>query len=169
MGVLEVANRLKSHNIKFLMVGATEGLEDYSTQINDYMNKNKLHKSVHLFFKNPFVDLFYGSTNLHISNTQQTESFGLTLIEAMSFGVPVVAPDLQGMSAIVQHNKTGYLFPPRGVEDLSKWILYVKNHPQEIAKIAQAGKTHVEKTYTLDIVMRKFEDALALALPSDKK
>lgn len=167
LGVLEVAHELRHYDdIKFLLVGATEGLEDYNKQLYEYMNTYKLHNKVLLFFKNPFVDLFYGSTDLHISNTQQTESFGLTLIEAMSFGAPVVAPDLQGMSAIVSHNKTGFLFPPKDIKALTKLILNVRNNRDTVTRtIGNNGRDYVEKTYTLDIVMQKMEEALVHALP----
>ena len=47
-------------------------------------------------------------------NTQET--FGLSIIEAMASGLPVVASDWDGCRDTVVHNQTGYLIPSRMVE-----------------------------------------------------
>ena len=53
------------------------------------------------------------------------ESFGLTLIEAMSQGKPVIASSGGGIIEIVDHNKTGFLVEAGSVEDLSNKILEI--------------------------------------------
>ncbi len=42
-----------------------------------------------------------------------TESFGLTIIEAMASGVPQVVPDWNGYRDTVRHGETGFLVPTR--------------------------------------------------------
>ena len=41
----------------------------------------------------------------------EQESFGLTALEAMNCGVPVIATDIGGLPELVAHDETGYLFP----------------------------------------------------------
>jgi len=41
----------------------------------------------------------------------EQESFGLTALEAMNCGVPVIATDIGGLPELVVHGETGYLFP----------------------------------------------------------
>lgn len=43
--------------------------------------------------------------------SSQYESFCLAALEAMACGVPVLAPDLGGLSELIIHGKTGYLYP----------------------------------------------------------
>ncbi len=44
---------------------------------------------------------------------QWIETFGLTLIEAMAFGLPVIAPPVGGPSEIVRHGREGWLIDSR--------------------------------------------------------
>jgi hypothetical protein len=45
-----------------------------------------------------------------MSDTYQ-ETFGLSVLEAMAAGLPVVAPDWDGYRDIIQHGETGFLVP----------------------------------------------------------
>ena len=68
---------------------------------------------------------------------------------------------MQGIIIIVQHEKNGWLFPPKSVVDLRNAILHVKNNPVIGRDVGTVGKTYVESTYALNLIMRKLEDALA--------
>ena len=50
--------------------------------------------------------------------TSLSESFCLAALEAMACGVPVLATDVGGLSEVVLHDETGYLFPV-GAEELA--------------------------------------------------
>ena len=50
-----------------------------------------------------------------------TESFGIVLIEAQSFGIPCVAFDsARGALEIIEDSKNGYLIPDRNFEKMSE-------------------------------------------------
>ena len=69
----------------------------------------KLHTEVMMYIKKARLlvipSLFY-------------ETFGRTIIEAYSVGVPVIASRLGAMAELVQDSKTGYLFTPGNPTDL---------------------------------------------------
>lgn len=65
-----------------------------------------------------FSDLVLNLTRVDLC----TESFGLTLLEAMCFGIPVIAPPLGGPSEIVRDGKDGYLIDSREVGELKARI-----------------------------------------------
>jgi glycogen synthase len=47
------------------------------------------------------------------------EPFGMVVLEGMLHGLPVIAADIGGPADILQHGRTGLLFPPRNVEALA--------------------------------------------------
>lgn len=58
------------------------------------------------------------------------ESFGLTTLEGLACGTPVVSFNNGGPKDIVDHKINGYLAEPYRPEDLAKGIEWVINHPK---------------------------------------
>lgn len=53
------------------------------------------------------------------------ETFGLTLLEAMAFGVPVIAPPVGGPAELVRDGQEGFLIDCRNADDLAKTVLHL--------------------------------------------
>ncbi|MFP5213597.1 MAG: glycosyltransferase family 4 protein [Acidobacteriota bacterium] len=57
-------------------------------------------------------ELLYGSADVFISLVDNyQETFGITIVEAMAKGLPVVASDFDGYKDLVAHDLTGFLIP----------------------------------------------------------
>ena len=50
------------------------------------------------------------------------EAYGLALLEAQAYGLPVVAQDFGGVSSIVENNKTGFVTDPASTEEFQNSI-----------------------------------------------
>lgn len=49
----------------------------------------------------------------------ENESFGLAALEAMASGAPVVASNAGGLTEVIEHGVSGYLFPVGAVEEMA--------------------------------------------------
>ncbi|NTW05058.1 MAG: glycosyltransferase [Peptococcaceae bacterium] len=85
------------------------------------------------------------------------EGFGLTALEAMAVGIPVVATSVGGLPEIVEHGSTGLLVPPADTAALAKSIVWIIDHPLEAREMAAAAKSVVEKKFTAAAMARKTE------------
>ncbi|MCF7796182.1 MAG: glycosyltransferase family 4 protein [Lentisphaeria bacterium] len=65
----------------------------------------------------------YNKASIFVFPTQlETEGFGIVALEAMSSGCPVIASNIAAIPEIVEHEKTGLLFPPGDIRALGKEI-----------------------------------------------
>ena len=67
------------------------------------------------------------------------ESFGRTVVEAMSVGTPVVASDSGAAAELISHGETGYLYEPGRPAHLAGRIRSVVGSREELTRIAAAA------------------------------
>ncbi|WP_104191171.1 glycosyltransferase family 1 protein [Cryobacterium sp. Y82] len=71
------------------------------------------------------------------------ETFGQTLQEAHSAGLPVIAPHAGGPIDLVTHGVNGYLFRPDDDGDLRHWVCQLVRDPMLRARMGEAGRRAV--------------------------
>ncbi len=85
------------------------------------------------------------------------EPFGLTMVEAMACGTPVVAFDLGSVKEVVKNNKTGFVVPflkENGQKNISGFVEAVK----KIGKIKRNDcRKWVEKNFTIEKMVDNYE------------
>lgn len=85
------------------------------------------------------------------------EPFGMTVIEGMATGTPVVAADSGGPTEIVDHGETGLLVDPRDATALSSAILDLLENPGEARAMGRRGAQRVRDYYSIDRYAREVE------------
>ena len=78
------------------------------------------------------------------------EPFGLMLIEAMYFRVPVIATNVGGIPEIITHKQEGLLVPPDDPCELSAAIISLMNHALWGLKMGEAGNWRVRNSFTIE-------------------
>lgn len=94
-----------------LLVLAGADVFGYSECILAQASELGLADSIRTFFNFPSVCLasLYAACDVFVSPTDSpSESFGLTIAEAMACGRPVVASDWDGYKELIVHNETGF-------------------------------------------------------------
>ncbi len=110
---MELINELKGDiPIQLYIFGTTFTPIDeaYKLKLEHYITDNQLEN--HVFFKGheTSFDVIYGSSDIVVS-TAVEEGFGRTLIEAMAYGIPVIASNKSGgPSTIIANGVDGILY-----------------------------------------------------------
>jgi glycosyltransferase involved in cell wall biosynthesis len=85
------------------------------------------------------------------------EPFGISVIEGMAVGKPVVAAASAGPSVIVDDGVTGYLVPLEDSDALADAILKLLDDPERARAMGEAGRRRVLEQYTVEKMVRQAE------------
>lgn len=75
----------------------------------------------HRFLEGAELDACYDAATVYASASVY-ESFGLTFVEAMARGIPVVGCDTSAMPEVIEHERTGLLVPPAVPEPFAEAV-----------------------------------------------
>lgn len=87
------------------------------------------------------MDIFVLSSHL--------EGFGMVLLEAMLYKLPIVATNISAIPEIVVDGETGMLVPVADSEKLGQAIIYLLENPEKARKLAYRGRDHVFQRFSL--------------------
>jgi len=83
------------------------------------------------------------------------EGLGSILLDALDFGLPVIATDVGGISEIIENGVNGFLVKPDAIDDICESILGLYSESTLIEQIARAN-TEKAKSYTVGTMADKY-------------
>ena len=90
------------------------------------------------------------------------EPFGMTIIEAMAIGKPVIAAKEGGPLDIVIDNKTGYLVDPGNIAGMGKKIAEVLLDPIRAKEMGEAGHVRAKEVFSKERYANEVENLYRL-------
>lgn len=116
---------------------------------------------------------YYSAANVFVT-TPWYEPFGITPVEAMACGTPVIGTAVGGIKTTVVDGETGYLVPPNDPDTLAERLAWLYRHPHLAQRLGWAGMRRAYQHYTwsnvagqlVDVYENVLEPATAFALPS---
>jgi len=100
---------------------------------------------------------FLATLNLFVSSAR-SEPFGLTIVEAMAAGVPVVATASEGVREIIDDNESGRLIPIGDVASLAKAIDELMNDETERHRLARNAEAVARERFSLERMVERVEE-----------
>ncbi len=91
-----------------------------------------------------------------IDRRGDTEGLGMVLLEAMTYGVPVVSTPMGGIPDIVEHDRTGLLVPPNDASALATALTALAADPALAERLAVAGRAMARKSFSWPGVLAKW-------------
>ncbi len=83
------------------------------------------------------------------------EPFGITPLEAMACGTPVIGSDVGGIRYTVRDGVTGFLVPPRDPAALAQRLIELRRRPALGRALGAAGVARVRSFFTWERVARE--------------
>jgi starch synthase len=99
-----------------------------------------------LLDKEPLARL-YATASIFALPTRR-EAFGLSFVEAMAFGLPVVGSRIEAIPEIVAHGETGLLVPPGDPAALADALTTLLADPARARRMGAAGRARVAERFS---------------------
>lgn len=110
----------------------------------------RLHKNIEFLgwrSGGPAWDLYRGARVVVVPSLWY-EVFGLSALEAMAVGTPVIASDIGGLAEVVDDTVTGRLFPAGDVQSLRAMIADMFDHPDMAKRMGKQARAKVERDHS---------------------
>lgn len=157
---MALANRLLDRrDINFTLVLNAEAAE-----IENYLMGSKVPANMKVYPRTDQPEQFYARADalLNLSRVDQwIETFGLTLVEAMAFGLPVIAPPIGGPTEIVTGGQEGFLIDSRDLDGLEKKVRCLADDDVLMLQLSDAARRRAQ-----DFTFESFSSKLHKAVSS---
>ena len=87
----------------------------------------------------------------------ETESFGLSALEALASGVPVVASDVGGLPEVVRHGDTGLLVPLGDVDAMARAAVGILQDGDRWHAMSQLAASDARLRFGIDAIVAQYE------------
>lgn len=152
--LLEAARILESEkNIEFVFVGGVDA------SMESIIGKG-VPSNVKLLGKVPHHEIskYYAESSVFCFPTID-DGFGQVLLEALSFGVPIIATDHCGAPDIIKQEDCGYLVNIRKAESIAEKILFLYNNEDVLKAMGEVGKERA-KEYSVNNFIQRWKTEL---------
>lgn len=149
--LIKVFNQVYKKNNKVHLDIIGDG-EEYNNIYQEIQKHNLNHAvTMHGYKDKKFINMLYQNSCIYVM-TSLTESFGLVLVEAMSYGLPCIAFDsAEGAKTIINNN--GYLIKDRDINQMAITILKLLDDKEKLKELSN-NALETSKKYDKKIIKK---------------
>lgn len=146
-------------SVEFEIAGETYLGEDYlKEELLEYIAEKKLNKVVRLLGQVNNMDAFYGGIDVFVLPSIKPEPFGLVVIEAMEYAIPVIATNHGGPVEIITDRIDGYLVDYKTADQMATRIIELLQNKELCDSIGINGQKKKRKEFLVSEMVRKIEN-----------
>ena len=148
-------------DIEFVIAGEdkTDSLENRRA-LEKLISELKMDEKIRLLGWTDDIASFLATLDVYVSPAR-SEPFGLSIVEAMAAGVPVVATASEGAREIIEDNGTGRLVPIGESEAIAVMILDLLENEAERTRLAENARVAARARFSLERMVEQTERVYA--------
>jgi N-acetyl-alpha-D-glucosaminyl L-malate synthase BshA len=153
LDVVEIFRRVNAKvKSRLLMVG--DGPE--RGKVEQHCRENRICHAITFVGSLPLVEEVLVGADLFLLPSE-SESFGLSALEALACEVPVIATDVGGIPEVVEDGRTGFLLPVGDVDGMAAAALRLLGDEELRRSFGEAGRRRAVTTFSQDAVVARYK------------
>ena len=170
--VMITAGRLAAEKGTHLAIEAMKKIEDGTAHLlilgegEDRARLEQLSRAENLsgrvhftgFVPHDELPAYLSAADLFLMPTLRQEGLPITLVESLAAGLPVVASNIGGIRAAVEHQKQGMLFPLGELNAFVEQLELLLSGHELRKKLARAAREKAEKCFDVDKMIERTEE-----------
>lgn len=114
-----------------------------------------LHKDVIFLGKQDAIEEILTAGDLFLMPSQ-SESFGLSALEAMACGLPVISTSVGGLPELVVHNETGYIAEIGDIERMAKYTIDLLTNDKKYKSFARNSRERAVNSFDMNLIIPQY-------------
>lgn len=139
-----LAKKLPQYPFKLVLSASKEEVDQFTTEIGSLPNLKVFSTQINL---HPFYQ--EAALLLQLSHPKScVETFGLTILEAMVYGMPAIVPNVGGPTELVENGVNGFQINPHELEVVATKIIELMENEEMYRAFSTAS---IEKSKQFDV------------------
>ncbi|OGI23061.1 MAG: hypothetical protein A2255_02915, partial [Candidatus Melainabacteria bacterium RIFOXYA2_FULL_32_9] len=140
---------------KLVLVGGSASTDSYVAHLKDLAKDDKRIIFTSYLYGDELKEI-YSNAYLYVS-TSELEGLPLTLLEAMSYGIPVLSSPIPPHIEVIGKNEEyGYLFNSEKVSDIKEKLEFILSQPQlDLIKKGLKGQERIRTQHNWESITKK--------------
>lgn len=144
--------------VRFQIAGeAYSGEENLKEDLIAYIAEKELEDTVILLGQVNDMPSFYRGLDLFVLPSIQPEPFGLVVIEAMEYGIPVIATNHGGPAEILDDGVDGYLVDYQNADQMAARIVELLSDAEKRKSIGERGQEKKRREFSVSAMVGNIE------------
>lgn len=120
-----LAQKNSQYIFKLVVNASEKNIQDYfkGKELPENLKIYPTQTDTHPFYREASVIINLSHTNLWV------ETFGLTILEGMRYGLPAIVPPVGGVTELVEDNENGFLINSKNTDELSEKLNFILSNP----------------------------------------
>jgi len=124
--------------------------------IQQLVKELKLGDHVYFLGEQDYLEPLFFCADLFLLPSEQ-ESFGLTALEAMACGVPVICAETGGLPEVITHGETGFLYPIGEIKKMAESVVDLLRNPERHELFRNQARRRASQCFNADQIIPQYE------------
>ena len=150
--LLETVARIRPENAFKLLILAGGSFAPFAGKVSQLGLEHRIVVRENV----PAIEDYLQAADINLV-TSDTESFCLSILEAMCFACPSVATRVGGIPEVIEDQVSGLLVPPNCVEALTEAVENLMRDPARRAALGRAAQVRAREKFSAEVIVSRYE------------